>query len=864
MATAKISNQSSSDGGGVNQGKADPMEREVQLRGLRRFHLTCQVPGGTDDTIAGNYLPALLGPLRQAEEVSHDYPLFLYPEEHGPEKVVCSPVGKLLRDAVDGIAESGGETSLLEKNLKQVDRSLRHLLAAETRPLAAAGVLERLKENLSRELKLKDEEEKQFHDEFDALTKVIPQDGSFLGFSSQAPIHLFLTSVRAARHGRREVLRNEVSDLMKKVRDLLEIEKSKDPKAREAEGLRDAVGGTTDELIDAEAMSMVIGKHRGSGVMDHARRERIQAIEESFSAFLESAGETPIRIVHDGSLESSLIGDVPDAQLVEDPDPCGGALRECEESAGRKLGLFRAIRVATLEVENKYDPAYHDSWFERFDSDAFSNDEMAHLPMVAAIDSADRIAREGMLSFSRLLRSPFPAHLLVPIRPVENPGGRTDGPSHTGSRLEIGYIGMSQREAWVDQSSAARPEHLTRSFIESLAGSRPALHVYASGLEGDGHAPRLNTWLHAGIELEGRAHSFFRYNPEAGTTWARRLEFGGNPQADLDWPEYSLGILDGEGQESEITLPFTFADFVVLEKDYARHFHLIPDSLHDDRLVDIGRYLEGDADGRADQIPFIRAVDIHGDPARLAVTRRLADDCRDRRNFWISLQELAGARNQYALDAAAAAREEALVEGAAERENLQAAHDEKLNAVRDEIVDNLVHGLTSTLTGDETFDFGAAVASLVSPSADAGAEGTAAPVTETAKPVPLKPAPPGIEKAPVEPVQEAPPAKAPTVETPAAAEEPPAPAPVEEDEVEEAWVDSEQCTTCNECLNINDALFVYDDNDQCVIGDPKAGTYDEMVRAAECCPVGIIHPGTPLNPDEPNLVELKKRAAAFD
>lgn len=78
------------------------------------------------------------------------------------------------------------------------------------------------------------------------------------------------------------------------------------------------------------------------------------------------------------------------------------------------------------------------------------------------------------------------------------------------------------------------------------------------------------------------------------------------------------------------------------------------------------------------------------------------------------------------------------------------------------------------------------------------------------------------------------------------------------------WIESARCTSCNECTQINNALFVYNDNAQAYIADPRAGTYRELVEAAESCQVSIIHPGQPLNPDEPDLEKLIDRAAPFN
>ena len=56
---------------------------------------------------------------------------------------------------------------------------------------------------------------------------------------------------------------------------------------------------------------------------------------------------------------------------------------------------------------------------------------------------------------------------------------------------------------------------------------------------------------------------------------------------------------------------------------------------------------------------------------------------------------------------------------------------------------------------------------------------------------------------------------------------------------------------------------MYNADGQAYIGNPDAGTFRELVEAAESCQVAIIHPGTPRRPDEPGLEELILRAAAF-
>jgi hypothetical protein len=80
---------------------------------------------------------------------------------------------------------------------------------------------------------------------------------------------------------------------------------------------------------------------------------------------------------------------------------------------------------------------------------------------------------------------------------------------------------------------------------------------------------------------------------------------------------------------------------------------------------------------------------------------------------------------------------------------------------------------------------------------------------------------------------------------------------------DEAYIETPRCSTCNECTTLNNKMFSYDGNQQAFIADVNAGTYAQLVEAAESCQVSIIHPGKPRNPKEPGLEELLKRAELF-
>jgi len=107
------------------------------------------------------------------------------------------------------------------------------------------------------------------------------------------------------------------------------------------------------------------------------------------------------------------------------------------------------------------------------------------------------------------------------------------------------------------------------------------------------------------------------------------------------------------------------------------------------------------------------------------------------------------------------------------------------------------------------------------------------------------------------------PAPQPVAAAPAAAGAAPVAEAAPEPSPDEAYIETARCTTCNECTKINDKMFAYNDNKQAYIINPDAGTYAQLVEAAESCQVSIIHPGKPRNPNEPDLAELTQRAEAF-
>jgi len=78
------------------------------------------------------------------------------------------------------------------------------------------------------------------------------------------------------------------------------------------------------------------------------------------------------------------------------------------------------------------------------------------------------------------------------------------------------------------------------------------------------------------------------------------------------------------------------------------------------------------------------------------------------------------------------------------------------------------------------------------------------------------------------------------------------------------WIDTPQCTSCDECIKINDKIFVYGPDKKAVIRDAAAGPYRDLVKAAERCTARVIHPGLPRDRSEKDIAKWIQRGQKFN
>jgi ferredoxin len=480
-------------------------------------------------------------------------------------------------------------------------------------------------------------------------------------------------------------------------------------------------------------------------------------------------------------------------------DNCTAAATAYRERMPMVANVVKALSIAELEIEGAYDEAKHDPFFAHFDDSALSSDDIAMFPDYLVCIPLERNDAPENAGLMDILSAGLPVKVLV----------------ESSDLLEEAPVGTGHFAFGVRSSRLANTATgLGGVFVvQTTSSNLHALHeplsrafahrgaALISVYAGAGAAGELPLYLTAAAAMESRAFPAFTYDPFAGDNIAARFSLEDNPQPAADWPVEPFEYADENQQRVIEETPFTVADFVLCDPRYAAHFARVPRERWNALMIPADEWLAREPKALGGAVPFVLAIDAEDRLQRVIVDARMMQMVARCRTFWHRLQEQGGVHNSHA---------EILL--AREKAKWELAKAGELDALKASVAN-----------------------SVANPVADPVASPATAPAAAASG------------SAPAEAAQATP------AVAPAAPERNP----------DEAWIDTARCPSCNECQTINDKMFKYNENKQAYIADVRAGTFRQMVEAAEVCQVSIIHPGKPWNPNEPGLDELLQRAEAF-
>ncbi|MEE4217921.1 MAG: 2-oxoacid:acceptor oxidoreductase family protein [Xanthomonadales bacterium] len=678
-------------------------------------------------------------------------------------------------------------------------------------------------------------------------------DNACMGCGEKTAIHLVLSAVNALMVPRVEAHLAEISQLIEAL----------DEKARTL------LASETDlAAVSADEAALEVPLERG-------KRETVARIHKAIEALNDlkwryEKGPGGRGRAHMGFANSTGCTSIWGATYPFNPYPFPWTSHLFQDSPSVAVGLFEghmrkmgdgfiSVRRAQKLLDDRYDAEADEAFFADFDWQQFSDDEFALCPPLFAVGGDGAMMDIGLQNLSRLMTSGKPVRVVVVDTQASSAGGQgcsagfgqqapdafDAGPerhhSDTG-RKELGLIAMAHRGVFVMQSSQATPSHLFGNLIKGLKLRRPALFILNAPCPREWGIAQDSAPEAARLALESRAMPNLVFDPEQGTTFSECLDLEGNPAPDDSWPEHELLYLDDEGEEQRMRLPLTIADWALGEKRFRDHYRV---PAEDADLVPFHEYLEMDAAGRSGCEAFIYMVDAERRLQKMGVSAHIVELAEERQRFWAQLRELSGIKvSGHLSDAVGAGVEKKMQrEMAALKTDYEAKFARLTREYPQLIARRMAEGLLRAgghLTVSELME---------------QAEQWEGPAFEAPEGMDFG-ADPGAEP------------KAAEADSPEAVVEEPEVAVAEEEEdedfVREPWIESIRCTSCDDCINLNPKMFAYNEDGLAYIRDPRAGTFKELVTAAEKCAPSVIHPGDPLNPDEKGLDKLIARAEKFN
>jgi ferredoxin len=792
-------------------------------RELRSFYRDAKGGGILDSGKQPRLYPALLSPYRDMRRVRFDYPVWIADDPGVDSKPVIT-LSELLIEAVKSFAPSDADSKILKDNLARLEMIVRENMDETALYFSFPSVMQAALQKLESQLSIKGTEGKNFADDIQKLKKALPDSGRLISYNHEVPFLLLAAALGAKNKHSKKLITDEAAALRSKLEELIRIEKEKSPEAKAPDTLKGSYGYGAS-FINFDKFSGVIPE-ASTEKMSPERLARIEKIAAVLCKADDYFKYDCVAVIEQNfnnrrPEDWSLYFPKASIQIADKRIICTEAQNAFRTHMKSMTELLGAIRIARLEVENHYRTEIHDAYFTGFDWRSLSEDEMSYCPPVLMITPVDELMQHNLTEFSRLLASHKPIKTLVVKSDAQAMHvAESAAEMHFTFSQELGALAVSQRNTYVFQSTTIHPEGLFEGLTRGLTGFSPALFYVLSPKSGG----PANPYVWSGAALESRLFPEFTYDLKQGLQWGSRFNVEKNPQAEQNWPMYELEIEDAKGGKDKLSIPFSFADFAGQDIHYADHFKEVPAEFWTDDLILFADYLNMPPTEAYAKIPFVWMVDKENVLHKVAVTHYVALVAQERLDFWHFIQEFGGINSYHVARAIEKVTQELLEEKKKEIAALEEKHAGELDEVRKSTAREAMEKLSGILLDLDTL--------TVTPSARPAA------TTAVNEPAVLK-----TETF----------AEAPKVE------------PQEDAFVSsEPWLESFRCTSCNECINVNPNMFKYNSTKQAFIADAKAGTYAQLVKAAEKCPAKCIHPGMPLNSSEAGLDDLIKRAAAFN
>jgi pyruvate-ferredoxin/flavodoxin oxidoreductase len=621
-------------------------------------------------------------------------------------------------------------------------------------------------------------------------------DGACLGCSEKTVVHLFVATVDALMQPRVKAHIALLEGLIARLEQHIRLQLVQEVNVSDTDVLEDILNRNVDHDLTLSDIARQMEDTQGSQPIDPAWLKRVTALLAQLKdlrwRYIE--GSNGRGRSHMGMVNATGCTSVWGSTYPFNPYPFPWSNHLFQDSASLAMGVFeghmakmaegfKAVRAAELELAGQYREAEHEEFFRYFNWEKFSEEEFLLCPPVVAVGGDGAMYDIGFQNLSRVMMSGKPIKILVVDTQVySNTGGQA---------CTSGFIGQVSDMAQFGKVSSGKQE--VRKEIGLIAMAHRTTYVLQS------------TISHANHMIEGFVQGLMTKRPALFNLYTSCQ------------PEHGIGDDMGHHQ-AKLAVESRAYPLYRYNPDLGKTPHECFDldcnpAVYEDWPTYSLNYLEGSqekilelpmtfADFAMTEARFRKHFRMappdtwHDDMVPLAEFMHLDSDEREGKYPFIWTVDKRQHLSRLLVD-------ETMVKSCEERRDfwvmLKAIAGVKPGApdtsvdleekARREVVGRIASGLMRMAEGDSALP-----ADLLDAAAtdSSGADGAAMDADYMAP-----------------------------------------------------WIDTEECTACDECTNLNSAMFVYNDAKKAVIKDPLAGPYRDLVKAAEKCTAQVIHPGLP-------------------
>ncbi len=640
-------------------------------------------------------------------------------------------------------------------------------------------------------------------------------DGACLGCSEKTALHLFIATVEALIQPRIRRHLDHITDLVDRLKKHIQLRLAGEINVSDPDIMAKIVDDIGDKDVTLAGIAERMESMRGGEPIDqHWLRSMTGLVAElenlkwKYTDGITGRGRTSM-----GMINSTGCTSVWGSTYPFNPYPFPWANHLFQDSPSMAMGIFeghmakmadgfKAIRRAELELDGKYDPAEHDDFLTYFDWRQFTDDEWELCPPVVAVGGDGAMYDIGFQNLSRLMASGKPIKVVVVDTQVySNTGGQA---------CTSGFIGQVSDMAQYGKAIQGKQE--PRKEIGLIGMAHRTTYVLQSTIAHPNHM------IEGFIEgLKSRRPALFNLysncQPEHGigddmssAQSKLAVESRGYPlfryNPDAGKTPQECFDLEGNPAMDQDWPAYT----ITYQEDGVERKMELPLTFADFAMTET-RFRKH----------FRVAPRDTWNENMVPLAEFLEHDEEDREGSfpYVWMVDREGQLNRLLVA-------EPIVQSCEDRRDFWtllralAGEDQPSTAslveqAREDVVGKIVSGLMQMVGGS-----GEGLAALVSGDVAAAASPEAALASTSG----------GDYLAP--------------------------------------WIETAECTSCDECIQINSKIFEYNAEKKAVIKNGEAGPYKDLVKAAERCTARVIHPGLPRDRSEKGIDKWIKRGEKYN